>query len=97
LPSPVDYVRFDQFEDVLASTDLLAIVAPRLPEQPSLWKWMIIATHSGLQGALVCAIKDTSGTNILKKDSAKESLTWLDKLTGSPPPQHLHNFIPLLK
>lgn len=94
---PVGYVRFDQFEDVLVSTDLLALVAPRLQEQPSHWKWMIIATHSGLQGALVCAIRDTSGTNILKKNSAKARLTWFDNLVEASPPQHLDNFIPLVE
>ena len=71
------WVRFDQYEDVLASTDLLALVAPSLREQPSSWKWMIIAAHNGLQGALVCAIRDTSGTNVLKERSAKAKLTWL--------------------
>ena len=94
---PVGYARFDQFEDVLASTDLLAIVAPRLPGQPSLWKWMIIATHNSLQGALVCAISDTSKTNILKKDSAEARLTWLASLRGPSPPPHLDDFIPLVK
>jgi hypothetical protein len=95
--SPVGYVRFDEFEDVLASTDLLAIVAPRLLEQPSNWKWMIIAAHNGLQGALVCAIRDSSGTNVLKKRSAKAMLTWLDNPAGPPPQEHLDDFIPLLK
>jgi hypothetical protein len=77
-----EWVRFNEYEDVLASTDLLALVAPSLGEQPSNWKWMIIAAHNGLQGALVCAIKDTSGTNVLKRKSAKERLTWLDNPVG---------------
>jgi hypothetical protein len=91
------WVRFNEYEDVLASTDLLAVVAPSLGEQPSNWKWMIIATHNGLQGALVCAIKDTSGTNVLKKWSAKARLSWFENPVGEAPPEHLDDFIPLLK
>jgi hypothetical protein len=33
------WVRFDEYEDVLASTDLLAMVAPNLRRHPSNWKW----------------------------------------------------------
>ena len=66
----LNQLYFDEYEDVLASTDLLAIVSPGLRKQPSNWKWMILAAHNGLQGALVCAIQDTSATNILSKDSA---------------------------
>jgi hypothetical protein len=91
------YVRFDEYEDVLVSTDLLAFVASKLQEQPSNWKWMIIAAQSSVQGALVCAIKNTSATNILRESSAKKRLKWLDTLTGPAPPEQLDDFIPLLK
>jgi hypothetical protein len=92
-----DWVRFNEYKDVLASTDLLAIVAPKLREQPSNWKWMIIAAQSGMQGALVCAIKDTSATNILKESSAKKRLRWMETFAGTEPPERLDDFIPLLK
>ena len=91
------WVRLNEYEDVLASTDLLALVAPSLREQPSNWKWMIIAAHNGLQGALVCAIKDDSGTNVLKNGSAKARLSWLRNPVGDAPREHLDEFIPLLK
>jgi hypothetical protein len=35
-----DCVRFDEREDVLASLGLLSLVAPRLKERPSYWKWI---------------------------------------------------------
>jgi hypothetical protein len=92
-----NWVRFNQCEDVLSSTDLLALVAPRLREQPSNWKWMIIAAHSGLQGALVCAINDSSGTNILRERSAKALLRWFDTFEGDRPREYLDDFIALLK
>ena len=80
---------FNEYEDVLASTDLLAIVAPGLRKQPSNWKWMILAAHNGLQGALVCAIQDTSATNILNKDSETKMLNYLEKLDGDQPQEFL--------
>ena len=51
------WVRFDEYEDVLASTDLLAMVAPNLQRHPSNWKWMSLAAQNGLQGALVVQSK----------------------------------------
>jgi hypothetical protein len=88
---------FDEYGDVIASTDLLAVVAPRLIKQPSNWKWMIIAAHNGLQGALVCAIQDTSVTNVLSKESATKMLNYLQTLEGDPPQEHLADFVTLLK
>ena len=63
------YIRFDEFEDVLASVELVALLAPFVREQPQYWKWIIVGAHSALQGAMVCAYVDSSGTSILKKKS----------------------------
>jgi hypothetical protein len=87
-----DWVRFNEREDVIASTDLLALVAPTLKTRPTNWKWIILAAHSGLQGALVCAIKDSTGTNVLSKQSAAATLAWLQNPTGAPPPQYLDHY-----
>jgi hypothetical protein len=92
-----DWVRFDEYEDVLASTELLAIVAPNLRKQPSNWKWMILAAHNGLQGALVCAIQDTSGTSILDKKSATKVLNYLETPEGDMPQQRLADFTTLFR
>jgi hypothetical protein len=88
---------FDEREDVLTSTDLLAIVTPKLKKQPSYWKWMIIAAHNGLQGALVCAIQNTSATNVLNKKSATKMLNYLKTLEGDRPQEYLADFVTLLK
>jgi hypothetical protein len=91
------WISFNEYEDVLASTDLLALVAPKLRKQTSSWKWMILAAHNGLQGALVCAIKDTSNTNILEKASATKVLNYLERLEGERPQEKLADFVTLLK
>lgn len=72
-----DYARFDEIEDLLSSTDLIALVAPLVKTKPSYWKWMIVATHSALQGAMVCAYADTTKTSILDGKTSGKVLKWL--------------------
>ena len=82
-PPSDDYVRFDEREDVLASMDLLELITPLLGQKPALWKWAIIGAQSALQGALVCALADTTGTSILTPKSGGKLLDWLQQA-----PQH---------
>src|ERR1700761_5820564 len=94
---PGEWIRFNEREDVIASTDLLALVAPTLKTRPTNWKWMILAAHSSVQGALVCAIQDSSRTNILTKQSAASTLAWLENPTGVHPLPYLDHFPILIK
>lgn len=91
------YLRFDEIEDVLSSVDLLALIVPLLKRQPSYWKWVIVAAHSGLQGAMVCALRDTSGVSVLDKECAREMIEWFDKQIGDPPHERLADFNTLLR
>jgi hypothetical protein len=91
------WVRFNEREDVISSTDLLALVAPTLKTTPTNWKWMILAAHSGLQGALVCAIKDSTGTNVLTRKSEEATLAWLANPTGVCPAPYLDHYPMLSK
>jgi hypothetical protein len=89
------YVRFDEREDVFASLDLLTLITPLLEECPAYWKWAILSAHSALQGAMVCALADTTGTSILSKESAAEMLDWLQsdhETRGEPPKEWLASF-----
>ena len=91
------FIRFDEIEDVLSSLDLLAILSPLLDKHPSYWKWAIVAAHGGLQGAMVCALRDPSGVSILTKDCAREMLKWFETQKGPPPEERLLDFGNLLK
>jgi len=91
-----DYVRFNEIEDVLSSLDLLSLVAARVQEQPSYWKWVIIAAHGALQGAMVCALDDGAGVGMLDAKSARKTLEWYDTLRGTMPEGRLANFKTLL-
>jgi hypothetical protein len=76
---------------------LLVIVAPHLKKNRTLWKWALIAAHDALQAAIVCAIADTTGTNVLKKKSAAAMLTWLERMDGDEPKEWMEDFLELIK
>lgn len=90
------WLRTDEHYDVLSSTDILAFVAPTLAKNQFRWKWAILAAQNAVQGALVCAIQDSSKTNILSKRSAREALSWLGAPTNEWPEPHLADFKSLL-
>src|SRR5262245_17333004 len=64
-----DYVRFNVYEDVVTSLELVAHLAPFLSKQSQHWKWMIVGAHSALQGAMVCGLFDRNA--VLKKRNRK--------------------------
>ncbi|MGC2587743.1 MAG: hypothetical protein WA445_15935 [Pseudolabrys sp.] len=91
------YVRFDEIEDVLSSVDLLALCVPFLDREPSYWKWAIISAHASLQGAMVCALRDTSGVSILDRQSGREMIRWHNGEIEKHPEEKLADFNLLLK
>ena len=95
-----DRIYFDHVEDVLASLDLVALLAPLVDEQPQYWKWLIVGAHSALQGAMVCALADSSNTSILTLNSRRKMLQWFDAdptTRGEFPKERLAEFGDLLK
>jgi hypothetical protein len=93
------YVQFDEIENVLASLDLIATLAPLVKKRRhrSQWKWLIIGAHDALQGALVCAIADSTRTNVLSEKSARKMLEWLEDRSKDYPGEFLANFGSLMK
>jgi hypothetical protein len=94
------YIRFnDEFEDVLASVELVALVAPRLCDNPSLWKWMIVGAQSALQGAMVCALVEDA--SVLKPANPENKKAAQEAAELDIPQQliedHLEEFDVLLK
>ena len=91
-----DYIRFDEIEDVVVSAELVAHLAPLLDAHPSYWKWVIVAAHNAMQGAMVCALADSTGTSVLD-ESAKKVLDWLNAgMSGDSPDENLASFRRLL-
>jgi hypothetical protein len=95
-----DYLRFDEIGDVLPSVDVIAVLAPTLRDNPLRWKWVILAAHSAMQGAMVCAYADSANTSILTKKSEAAMWDWhnADEDTRGPHPgERLADFGDLLK
>lgn len=91
-----EWVRFqDEFDDAIISVDLLARLMQPVEREPLLWKWIIIAAHNALQGAMVCALSGTDGTGALGDASARKVLDWLRTQDGPHPEPWMADF-PLL-
>ncbi len=92
------HVRFDEIENVLASLDMLGVVGPLVAGRrgKALWKWVIVGAQDAVQGALVCAVADTTGTNVLKEESAKKMLEWLSDSSKKYPGEYMADFKTLL-
>jgi hypothetical protein len=92
-----NYLDFNEIGDVLASVDVIAVLAPTLRDNPLRWKWVILATHGAMQGAMVCAYADSANTSILTKRSEAKMWAWLNNTLEEQPTQRLDEFISLLK
>lgn len=86
----------DEFEDVLTSVELVANLLPAAEQDPLLWKWILVAAHNGLQGAMVCALSGTDGTGALSERSAAKAIQWLQTQDGPHPEPWLADFPALL-
>jgi hypothetical protein len=92
-----EYVRFDEREDVLASMELIALLAGKVGNAPRHWKWLILAAHNALQGALVCALSGSDGTGALSNKSRREVLKAHNDWTDLPKRETLDDLRTLLK
>ena len=92
-------LQLDEIENVLASVEMVATVSASVRKRRycSQWKWVLVGTHDALQGAIVCAIADSTGTSVLSKKSAKEMLAWLEKPTDKYPQEFMADFKTLLE
>ncbi len=79
-----EWFRFEKTENVLCAIDLCAELALRIEEQHLYVKWLIIATHDMLQGAMVCALSGSANIGALDKKSQKEFLKWHKESLQNP-------------
>ena len=50
------WLRTDEIEEFIDALERAAMFAKQLTDDVKAWKWLIIALHSALQGACVCAL-----------------------------------------
>jgi hypothetical protein len=92
-----DYLRFDPSEDVVVSLELAAHLLSNLDVSPNLrWKWVIVATHDALQGAMAFALSARQITGALTNKSKKDWIALLETNGGDYPELKIDGFTALL-
>ena len=61
VPATPGWLRVDEREDAIGAIEHAADTVVTVTGKPLNWKWVIIATHNALQGALVCTLSGTAG------------------------------------
>jgi hypothetical protein len=74
-----DFIRFDPYADVASSLRLLAVAIDDVARHPGTWKWVVLSSHSALQGALVCTLLRPNEFDIWNEDSAKRLANYFEK------------------
>lgn len=91
---PNHILLYDEVKDTICSLELLVEHLPKVTTAPQYWKWVILSTHSALQGFMVLSLRGTSDLNVLTKKSATE---WLEacESKSSYQPRKLEYFLNL--
>lgn len=79
-----EYIRVDEREDAINALEHAVETALTLEDNPLNWKWVIVAIHNALQGALVCTMSGTDGTGALSNKSRKKMLEWFEASRTDP-------------
>lgn len=69
-----EYLRTNEFDEVLSSMAMVSETAERAHESIYQWKWLIIALHNALQGLMVLALRNGNGLLCLKD---RDAAAWL--------------------
>ena len=75
---PNGYLNTDEVTDVICSLQLTLDALDSAKQNSLYWKWIILALHSAVQGAIVCNLSGTAQLGACGKDSAKQWLCWHD-------------------
>src|SRR4051812_25537951 len=71
------FVRFNEWEDAIAALELVASTSKNVRENPSLWKWVVIAAQNAMQAGMVLALAGTDGCGALREKSQERNRAWL--------------------
>lgn len=84
VPATPGWLRVDEREDAIGAIEHAADTAVTVTRKPLNWKWVIIATHNALQGALVCTLSGTAGVGALSDKSKAKMLEWFEVTRARP-------------
>ncbi len=84
VPATPGWLRVDEREDAIGAIEHAADTVVTVTRKPLNWKWVIIATHNALQGALVCTLSGTAGVGALSDKSMTMMLEWFEVTRARP-------------
>lgn len=85
-----EYLRTDHWTDAVASLEAAQEFCARITLDEHQWKWVLIATHSTVQGFMALALEQGNGLLVLKDDIAAK---WLKAHeSGKPYPEEKMDF-----
>ncbi len=79
-----EYLRVDEREDAINALEHAVEISLTLEDKPLNWKWVIVAIHNALQGALVCTLSGTHSTGALSDKSMKGMREWFEASRTDP-------------
>lgn len=82
----------DESRDAVWALRMVEEQLAAVESEPWRWKWVIIATHNALQCAMVLALHDWHGLEILREDHRKKMAAWLNGEREEYPKAHLDHF-----
>jgi len=79
------WITVDEAEDVAASIRHVLRCLPLVSDDDQIWKWVVLALHSALQGACVCHLTTTaSPIGAVTKKNASEWLAYFEASRADP-------------
>ena len=74
-----NWLKLDEGLDTLCALRHVELCLCEVSKKPELWKWVVLALHSALQGAMVCHLNGSANVGALSEKSAKEWFAWDEK------------------
>ena len=93
MPHPT-YLRTDTLDDATSSFELALEFYEQAQHDERLWKWFVLALHSGVQGSFALALKGSDGLLVQKPRVAAQTIAAFEA-QAVPPAPHMDNFLRL--
>jgi hypothetical protein len=86
---------YDEERDAICSLELLVEHLSKVITAPQHWKWVILSTHSALQGFMVLSLRGTNALHVLSEKSAAKWLKAYESNSSHYQPRKLNDFMKL--
>lgn len=88
------WLRTNEAEETVGAVESTARFAGEVAMDRFAWRWVLLSLHNALQGAMVIAVRDSAGVNVLPKNLAREWLATYEA-GGTLPQERLDSFLNL--